>query len=193
MLMAEYTMVTGPATCGEAKYVFPSLLTTANLTSLTQGKLVSPVSSSDGPSEGTVSVEVYEVSNCLCLGLRCFEYVVSLFELQGEWKIGLRHGIGEQTFRDGSTYSGTWENDLPHQHGTYKFANGDVYSGGPEPHPSLSFPSIPSFLSSSLIITFSQNGPWAEDTEPENSRRLKMAAFTMANGTMTSRMVLALC
>ena len=47
----------------------------------------------------------------------------------GEYKDGLRHGIGRMTFPNGDVYHGAWEAGTPNGQGTYYYASGDLYSG----------------------------------------------------------------
>ena len=53
---------------------------------------------------------------------------------KGEWKAGLKHGIGKQVYRDKEggligTYYGYWEDDKRHGEGVMTYKNNDVYSG----------------------------------------------------------------
>ena len=36
----------------------------------------------------------------------------------GDWVMGVRHGMGEFVMSDGSVYRGLWANDKPHGKGT---------------------------------------------------------------------------
>ena len=47
----------------------------------------------------------------------------------GEWKNGLRDGLGKQTWPDGSIYEGEWINDKSHGKGKLIHADGDIYEG----------------------------------------------------------------
>jgi hypothetical protein len=47
----------------------------------------------------------------------------------GQWKYGLRFGIGRQQWKDGSIYEGTWRNNMACGHGRLIHADGDVYEG----------------------------------------------------------------
>lgn len=47
----------------------------------------------------------------------------------GEWRCGLKVGIGKFYYPDGSTYSGQWKRDARHGNGVYTYQNGDTYDG----------------------------------------------------------------
>ena len=47
----------------------------------------------------------------------------------GEFKEGLRHGLGTYTYSDGDVYVGEYIEGEMHGTGSYYFQNGDVYSG----------------------------------------------------------------
>lgn len=48
---------------------------------------------------------------------------------EGEWKQGLRHGIGTAHWPDGDLYTGQWMHDHPHGKGVYFKSNGERYEG----------------------------------------------------------------
>lgn len=48
---------------------------------------------------------------------------------KGEWKNGMRDGIGIQQWPDGSKYEGEWLEDKAHGKGTLVHADGDIYEG----------------------------------------------------------------
>lgn len=50
---------------------------------------------------------------------------------EGEWKEGLRCGIGRQEYPGTGNYYGYWQNDQRHGEGVMKYdhTTGDVYSG----------------------------------------------------------------
>uniref|UniRef100_A0A8D3BN95 MORN repeat-containing protein 4 n=1 Tax=Scophthalmus maximus TaxID=52904 RepID=A0A8D3BN95_SCOMX len=50
-------------------------------------------------------------------------------EYHGEWKEGLRHGLGQLTFSDGTCYTGQFENGLFNGCGTLVFPDGSRYEG----------------------------------------------------------------
>jgi hypothetical protein len=47
----------------------------------------------------------------------------------GSWKNNRKHGIGSQTYEDGSFYEGAWENGLRHGLARYILPNKAVYEG----------------------------------------------------------------
>jgi hypothetical protein len=47
----------------------------------------------------------------------------------GEWKNGLKCGLGTATYPDGSRYQGQFNDGVYHGQGSYIYPNGDVYSG----------------------------------------------------------------
>lgn len=47
----------------------------------------------------------------------------------GEWKEGLRHGVGTYKWNNGDTYLGTWSEDKRHGEGTYIWHDGSKYKG----------------------------------------------------------------
>uniref|UniRef100_A0A673B3Z5 MORN repeat-containing protein 4 n=1 Tax=Sphaeramia orbicularis TaxID=375764 RepID=A0A673B3Z5_9TELE len=50
-------------------------------------------------------------------------------EYHGEWKEGLRHGLGQLTFSDGTCYTGQFENGLFNGCGVLVFPDGSRYEG----------------------------------------------------------------
>ncbi|XP_036953579.1 MORN repeat-containing protein 4-like isoform X7 [Acanthopagrus latus] len=50
-------------------------------------------------------------------------------EYHGEWKEGLRHGLGQLTFSDGTCYTGQFENGLFNGCGMLVFPDGSRYEG----------------------------------------------------------------
>lgn len=48
---------------------------------------------------------------------------------KGEWKNGMRDGIGIQQWPDGSKYEGEWVEDKANGKGTLVHADGDIYEG----------------------------------------------------------------
>lgn len=50
-------------------------------------------------------------------------------EYHGEWKEGLRHGLGQLTFSDGTCYTGQFENGLFNGCGLLVFPDGSRYEG----------------------------------------------------------------
>ncbi|XP_029706617.1 MORN repeat-containing protein 4-like isoform X2 [Takifugu rubripes] len=50
-------------------------------------------------------------------------------EYHGEWKEGLRHGLGQLTFSDGTCFTGQFENGLFNGCGVLVFADGSRYEG----------------------------------------------------------------
>ena len=53
----------------------------------------------------------------------------SVHSYSGEWKDGLKSGIGKLRLPDGGCYFGTWSQNEMHGDGAYKYPNGDIYSG----------------------------------------------------------------
>ena len=47
----------------------------------------------------------------------------------GQWKDGLRDGIGKFTWNNGDTYEGTWVEDKRHGQGIYVWHDGSKYKG----------------------------------------------------------------
>ncbi len=47
----------------------------------------------------------------------------------GDYKSGMRNGMGKMLYPDGSEYSGAWENDLRHGKGTCILSDGSQYTG----------------------------------------------------------------
>ena len=47
----------------------------------------------------------------------------------GEWHKGKKHGFGKFYYPDGSTYDGEWKNDMKNGYGEYTYHNGDTYKG----------------------------------------------------------------
>ena len=47
----------------------------------------------------------------------------------GQWKDGLRHGLGKFTWNNGDTYAGAWVKDKRHGQGTYIWHDGSKYQG----------------------------------------------------------------
>lgn len=73
-------------------------------------------------------------SNCIegdCKnGPGTYYYNVSKGEkYRGQWKDGQRHGQGQQTYEDGSIFSGEWEFDQERE-GTLLRPDGTKYKGG---------------------------------------------------------------
>uniref|UniRef100_A0A3B4ARV6 MORN repeat-containing protein 4 n=1 Tax=Periophthalmus magnuspinnatus TaxID=409849 RepID=A0A3B4ARV6_9GOBI len=50
-------------------------------------------------------------------------------EYHGEWKEGLRHGLGQLTFSDGTCFTGQFENGLFNGCGILLFPDGSRYEG----------------------------------------------------------------
>ncbi|RVE76723.1 hypothetical protein OJAV_G00011680 [Oryzias javanicus] len=50
-------------------------------------------------------------------------------EYHGEWREGLRHGLGQLTFSDGTCYTGQFENGLFNGGGVLVFPDGSRYEG----------------------------------------------------------------
>ncbi|KAK6300861.1 hypothetical protein J4Q44_G00289590 [Coregonus suidteri] len=50
-------------------------------------------------------------------------------EYHGEWREGLRHGLGQLTFSDGTCYTGQFENGLFNGCGMLVFPDGSRYEG----------------------------------------------------------------
>lgn len=50
-------------------------------------------------------------------------------EYHGEWKEGLRHGLGQLTFSDGTCFTGQFENGLFNGCGILMFPDGSRYEG----------------------------------------------------------------
>lgn len=48
---------------------------------------------------------------------------------EGEWKEGVREGVGKMAFPNGDRYHGLWAAGKMQGEGTYYYANGDLYSG----------------------------------------------------------------
>lgn len=48
---------------------------------------------------------------------------------EGEYKSGIKCGLGKMKFPSKDAYHGEWENDKMHGEGTYVYANGDIFSG----------------------------------------------------------------
>lgn len=47
----------------------------------------------------------------------------------GEWRCGLKVGVGKFYYPDGTSYSGQWKKDFRHGNGIYTYQNGDTYEG----------------------------------------------------------------
>ena len=47
----------------------------------------------------------------------------------GEWKADGKHGYGEETMVDGSTYHGHFKQDMKSGHGVFKWPSGEMYEG----------------------------------------------------------------
>ena len=47
----------------------------------------------------------------------------------GEWKDGVKSGVGKLRLPDGGCYFGNWSENEMHGDGAYKYPNGDIYSG----------------------------------------------------------------
>ena len=47
----------------------------------------------------------------------------------GQWKFGMRHGRGKQSWTDGSYYEGYWKDNMANGYGRLIHADGDVYEG----------------------------------------------------------------
>lgn len=50
-------------------------------------------------------------------------------QYEGEWKRGLKNGVGKLSYPDGSWYAGKWVANKKHGFGKYFYANGDYYDG----------------------------------------------------------------
>eukprot|EP00986_Skeletonema_menzelii_P012298 scaffold6723_cov73-Skeletonema_menzelii.AAC.1 len=48
---------------------------------------------------------------------------------EGEWKNGLRNGVGTFKWTSGSSYEGEWKDNKKHGRGTYKWSDGRSYEG----------------------------------------------------------------
>lgn len=42
---------------------------------------------------------------------------------------GLKHGLGQMLYPDGTRYIGDWRKDMKHGEGMYYYINGDTYQG----------------------------------------------------------------
>lgn len=59
---------------------------------------------------------------------RTFKYSTGAV-YQGQWKGGMRHGLGKITWADGTQYEGHWQYNQAYGKGTFKHQSGDVYIG----------------------------------------------------------------
>lgn len=48
---------------------------------------------------------------------------------KGNFKNGLREGLGESVYLDGSCYQGNWKNGMKNGKGVFAFADGDIFVG----------------------------------------------------------------
>eukprot|EP00092_Neocalanus_flemingeri_P049962 GFUD01057600.1.p2 GENE.GFUD01057600.1~~GFUD01057600.1.p2 ORF type:complete len:143 (+),score=36.79 GFUD01057600.1:24-431(+) len=55
----------------------------------------------------------------------CFSHTYT-----GDWREGVRHGRGVNTFSNGDVYTGEWDNDERHGHGELTWISGRSYAGG---------------------------------------------------------------
>ena len=57
------------------------------------------------------------------------QYVTKAFKYDGEFKDGLKEGVGTYVWENGNRYEGPFTKDAPNGIGKYDFANGDTYTG----------------------------------------------------------------
>ena len=57
------------------------------------------------------------------------QYTSKAFKYEGEFKDGLKHGMGKYEWDNGDRYEGEFADDRPSGKGKYRFANGDSYEG----------------------------------------------------------------
>ena len=57
------------------------------------------------------------------------EYVSKAFKYDGEFRDGMKHGIGRHEWENGDRYEGEFADDRPNGKGKYQFGNGDAYEG----------------------------------------------------------------
>lgn len=70
-----------------------------------------------------------EFENDVFHGSGFFEWAQHGLKYMGQYQVGLRHGCGILTWKNGDRYVGEFQQDMKHGRGTFFWSNNDVYCG----------------------------------------------------------------